>query len=134
MSTESHEVVDVVVERQVGLTIEWSDGLRGSIGLTDLRNACPCAACRGRRDQGLEVWPAGRTGTAATLQIVDAELVGAWGLSVRWQDGHDTGIYPWDSLRRWLDDDAPSPPDDRLGTRHELAAPRPAPLLPAPRS
>ena len=35
--------------------------------------------------------------------IEDAELVGAWGLSVTWNDGHSTGIYSWDALRRWCD-------------------------------
>ena len=35
--------------------------------------------------------------------IVDAELVGAWGLSMRWSDGHDTGIYSWAALRDWWD-------------------------------
>jgi DUF971 family protein len=38
------------------------------------------------------------------LRIEEAELVGAWGLSVTWNDGHATGIYPWDALRRWCDE------------------------------
>ena len=29
---------------------------------------------------------------------IDAELHGNWGLSIRWNDGHDTGIYSWDYL------------------------------------
>ena len=32
------------------------------------------------------------------------ELVGAWGISFTWNDGHATGIYPWDALRRWCDE------------------------------
>jgi len=24
-------------------------------------------------------------------------------MSIRWSDGHDTGIYSWDVLRRWWD-------------------------------
>jgi DUF971 family protein len=32
---------------------------------------------------------------------VDAKLVGAWGLMIRWNDGHETGIYAWSILRAW---------------------------------
>jgi len=32
-----------------------------------------------------------------------AELVGAWGVSLRWNDGHSTGIYAWDVLRAWTE-------------------------------
>ena len=42
-------------------------------------------------------WP--RPGQTTELWIEDAELVGAWGLSIRWSDGHSTGIYSWELLR-----------------------------------
>lgn len=35
--------------------------------------------------------------------INSAELVGAWGISITWNDGHSTGIYAWEILRRWHD-------------------------------
>ncbi|MBV8304163.1 MAG: DUF971 domain-containing protein, partial [Acidimicrobiia bacterium] len=35
------------------------------------------------------------------LRAEGAELVGAWGVSLRWNDGHSTGIYAWDVLRAW---------------------------------
>jgi len=44
-----------------------------------------------------------------------AELVGAWGLSVTWNDGHSTGIYPFESLRRWREGDGGFGPDSGLG-------------------
>ena len=28
------------------------------------------------------------------------EYVGRYALRFRWSDGHDTGLYPWDLLRR----------------------------------
>ena len=46
------------------------------------------------RDRGEPAWP--RPGQPATVTIEDAELVGAWGLSIRWSDGHSTGIYSWE--------------------------------------
>jgi DUF971 family protein len=97
------EITTIDVERDRALHLSWSDGFSGSIPVDALRALCPCAGCRGVRERGDTPWPpSGRTiGVAAT--IADAELVGAWGISIRWHDGHDTGIYPWDSLRRIIE-------------------------------
>jgi DUF971 family protein len=35
------------------------------------------------------------------VSIINAGFAGAWGLSISWSDGHDTGIYAWAPLRRW---------------------------------
>jgi len=93
------EILDVSIDRLRSLTVTFDDGVTASFAVTALRQACPCATCRGRSERGLPAWEA-RPG-AATPSIVSAEFVGAWGLSVRWDDGHDTGIYAWDLLRRW---------------------------------
>lgn len=98
--SEGPDPVDVSIERERAVTISWSDGLSATFPLAELRAACPCAACRGVREQGGSPWPPPNR-PDAPLAIVDAELVGAWGISVRWSDGHDTGIYPWDRLRAW---------------------------------
>jgi DUF971 family protein len=37
------------------------------------------------------------------ITVTDAELSGAWGLSLDWSDGHSTGIYAWEKLRSWVD-------------------------------
>jgi DUF971 family protein len=47
------------------------------------------------------VQPAVERGDSIT--ITDAELSGAWGLSLDWSDGHSTGIYAWEKLRAWVD-------------------------------
>ncbi len=93
-------VVDVTIERNRGIRLTFDDGAVCEFPLAELRAACPCATCRSRRDAGR---PASDQ-APESLAIADAEFVGAWGLSVRWNDGHDTGIYPWDSLRRWHDE------------------------------
>jgi DUF971 family protein len=33
------------------------------------------------------------------LRIVDAKLVGAWGIGITWNDGHAASIYSWELLR-----------------------------------
>lgn len=97
----STSVVEITVERTKAVTVTFDDGAVCEFPLAALRAACPCAMCRGRREAG----GAAFTGSLDQLSILDAELAGAWGLSVRWNDGHDTGIYPWDALRRWYDGD-----------------------------
>jgi DUF971 family protein len=93
----SCQVVDIELDRAEALRVTYDDGVRAEFPISAVREACPCAGCRGRRDQGQRV-------TSATdVQAVDAELHGNWGISIRWNDGHDTGIYSWELLRRWWD-------------------------------
>jgi len=35
------------------------------------------------------------------LRVEHAELHDAWGLNITWNDGHNTGIYPFELLRQW---------------------------------
>jgi len=95
----THEPVTIDLERDQGLTIVWDDDVVSRFTLEELRVNCPCAECRGLRDQGAVVWP--KPTSPQPLHAEGAELVGAWGLSVRWNDGHSTGIYAWDVLRAW---------------------------------
>ena len=64
-----------------------------------VRAGCPCVECRHLRDGDLPVWP--KRGHAEAISADGAELVGNWGLNIRWSDGHHTGIYPWTLLREW---------------------------------
>ena len=32
---------------------------------------------------------------------LDAEFTGNYGLQLKWNDGHQTGIFSWELLRRW---------------------------------
>lgn len=94
----SHQVVDVELDREVELRVTYDDGVTASFDVLPLRRACPCAGCRGRRDQGLDAF------AGDTVAAVGAEMHGNWGIAIRWSDGHDTGIYAWEHLRRWWDD------------------------------
>jgi DUF971 family protein len=85
------------VDRAVGVTLGWEDGTTTRVDLEPLRQRCPCAECRTRRERGQPVWPV--ASSPRPLRIVDAELVGGWGLGVTWNDGHRTGIYSWALLR-----------------------------------
>jgi DUF971 family protein len=93
------EPADVEVNREHGVTIEWDDGHVSGFGLEELRLNCLCAECRGLRERDGVVWP--RAGAPEPLRIETAELVGGYGMSVVWNDGHGTGIYSWETLRAW---------------------------------
>ena len=87
------------VDRAEGLTATWPDGETTHYALEELRVHCPCAECRGLRERGLPVWP--KPASPRPLRVEDAELVGAWGITFTWNDGHSTGIFSWALLRQW---------------------------------
>lgn len=94
------EVLGVDLDRQRELRVRFDDGVTCVFPLLDLRLACPCATCRGRRDHDQPAY----AGTSITA--LDASLHGNWGISIDWSDGHSTGIYPWTHLRAWYEADA----------------------------
>ena len=109
------DVTDITIDRDANeMRLVFDDGLAGSINLVELRLACPCATCRAARQAGREVWPTGPD--PAPLQVAGAELIGAWGLGVTWNDGHATGIYPFAGLHDWVRTGRPQlNPDSGLG-------------------
>ena len=92
---------DIVVKRDEGVTITFSDDMVAQFDLMQLRLGCPCAECRSMRERGQDVWP--RPHSPLPLRIDDAKFHGAWGLAITWNDGHSTGIFPFESLRRWAE-------------------------------
>ena len=95
----ARQVIDVQLERTVELRVSYDDGVTATFPILPLRQACPCAGCQGRRDQGLDPF------VGDEISAVGAEMHGNWGISIRWSHGHDTGIYAWEPLRRWWDAD-----------------------------
>lgn len=92
---------DVEVDRDSHVWIRFVDGYEATFDLVPLRAACPCAECRGRRQAGAPAFP--RPGGPSTIEVVGAELHGAWALGISWSDGHGTGIYSWEMLREWAE-------------------------------
>lgn len=79
------------------MTISWPDGRSDLISFHTLRSDCPCAACvdemTGKRLLDPERVP-------VSVEPLAVELAGNYALKVRWSDGHDTGLYTWNHLRR----------------------------------
>ncbi len=83
--------------RDDGLLIEWDTvGHTALYPARGLRLACPCAACVDEMSGRALLNPAS---VPSDVRPVSVALVGAYGLRVRWSDGHDTGIYTFDRLR-----------------------------------
>ena len=86
------------------LLLVFGDGHECRFPLQDVRRNCPCAGCRSAREQGRPVAP----DRPDSFSVRTARLHGAWALNITWNDGHEAGIYPWESMRRWCDDGEPS--------------------------
>jgi DUF971 family protein len=98
------------------LQLEWQDGHRSVYDFTTLRWLCPCAFCRG--EAGLPGWlDSGPTLTEEQVTLTDVSLVGQYAIQPIWADGHGTGFYTFEQLRK----SCPCPEDRRR--RGEAATP-----------
>ena len=83
------------------LAIKWDDGSENFIPLENLRHACPCAGCKGETDiMGNLYKNPDRPLTARAFELVKITSVGGYAIQPVWADGHNTGIYSFEYLRR----------------------------------
>src|SRR6266480_4812462 len=84
------------------LHITWSDGEVREYGIRELRDKCPCATCREKRNapppSPLQL-PIISAAEAQPLRITAMKPVGNYAYSIEFSDGHNTGIYTLESLR-----------------------------------
>lgn len=83
------------------LRIAWEDGAESLYAPRDLRLRCPCAACVDELTGERILTPAAVPPDVHPLAI---HYVGRYALRFEWSDGHGTGIYPFDYLRRLADE------------------------------
>ncbi len=86
--------------------IAWDDGAECTYPHRYLRGNCGCASCvsesTGQRlvsEQMVDV----------TVHPTAVTSVGNYAVQIVWSDGHATGIYPFDRLRRLCPDGPPQP-------------------------
>ncbi|MBI4051664.1 MAG: DUF971 domain-containing protein [Elusimicrobia bacterium] len=77
--------------------IIWDDGHESVYPAQHLRFQCPCAACKdewtGESKLDFKTLP-------QDLQLKDARLVGNYAVNYLFSDGHSTGIYSFETLRK----------------------------------
>ena len=77
------------------LHIVWGDGRTSRHSPYNLRVGCNCASCR---DEDTGERTLDRRKVPLDIAIRDVKPVGRYGLSLRFSDGHDTGIYTFSRL------------------------------------
>lgn len=79
------------------LQIVWEDGHQSVFTFQYLRQNCPCAVCRDEWSGERLLDPATVPGTLGASR---AEVIGNYALSFAFTDGHGTGVYSFEQLRR----------------------------------
>jgi DUF971 family protein len=81
-------------EAEQRLDVTWSDGANTSYALAYLRGWCPCAHCQGHFV--LEK----RFVRRVDRRLTGVEPIGTYAFKPTWGDGHSSGIYAFEYLRR----------------------------------
>ncbi len=88
----------IVIGNELALAFE--DGEELYLPLDLLRRACPCAACQGEPDAlGRVLRPVQQIGPRG-FELLKSEVIGGYAIQLFWADGHSTGLYTFDYLRR----------------------------------
>jgi DUF971 family protein len=89
--------------QQIGeeLAVKWDDGTESFIKLELLRRCCPCAGCKGEVDiMGNLYKNPEKPLTPAAFRLTRIDRVGGYAIQPTWADGHSSGIFSFDYLKR----------------------------------
>lgn len=86
--------IDVTPEGEI--RILWPGAPEVGIPALRLRDACPCAECI---EEGTGRKVLDPTTIPADIRPLAVEAVGNYAIRIQWSDGHDHGIYTWQTLR-----------------------------------
>jgi len=83
------------------LAVKWDDGGESFIPLEKLRRSCPCAGCKGEVDilGNLHIGPAVALPPTA-FELVRFTTIGTYAIQPVWADGHASGLFSFDYLRK----------------------------------
>jgi DUF971 family protein len=82
------------------LSLLWDDGHTEIVSLRKLRDACPCAGCKGETLLMHHYGPpAVDYDAAGRYELVSASPVGNYAIKLVWGDKHADGMYTWVLLR-----------------------------------
>jgi len=97
MTTISSDPEHIAVSKSRGIDIDWKDGHHSFFPVEYLRDWCPCATCTG--SHGTEPRKKASEAPANPFQMYQPRIK-MDSLHIAWNDGHSSGIYSWDYLRR----------------------------------
>ncbi len=91
------EPTQIIEESDRELSIKWSDDAETSYNAPQLRRNCPCASC-------VNEWTGERILHAKSVSddtfISSVSVVGRYALNFHFSDGHNTGIFSFEYLRK----------------------------------
>ena len=91
------EPTQIIEENEREISIKWSDDAETKYNAAELRRNCPCASC-------VNEWTGEKILDAAKisddLTIDSTSVVGRYALNFHFSDGHETGIYTFQFLRK----------------------------------
>ncbi|SRR5579884_249414 len=98
----------IAISKSRGIHIDWEDGHRSEYPLAYLRDECPCASCTGAHGTTPQKSSYAAEQASSSpfkmyqpkLRMLNVEQVGSYAIRIGWSDGHSTGIYSWEHLRR----------------------------------
>jgi DUF971 family protein len=83
------------------LLIIWDDEHESKYPLQFLRDFCPCATCQGETVLFKTYKPEKmKFDLPGKYELKNIQTVGNYAIQLIWNDGHDTGIYSWEYLRK----------------------------------
>src|SRR5688500_13078197 len=89
--------------QQIGdqLAIKWDDGTETFVSLESMRRHCPCASCHGETDIMGNIYKGpDKQLTPDAFKLKRINNVGGYAISPVWADGHSTGLFSYDYLKR----------------------------------
>lgn len=81
------------------LLMVWDDGSESLLELRELRKRCPCATCLAERDKQSKMYIPLFAENQVTVKSINQ--VGNYAIQITWNDGHNTGIYEYNFLKRF---------------------------------
>ena len=97
----------IAISKSKGIKIDWKDGHHSEYSLGYLRDECPCASCTGAHGTEPKKTDYSKPAEATpfpmfkqALKMLAVEEVGHYAFRIDWSDGHNTGIYTYEHLRK----------------------------------
>ncbi len=95
--TQTPMPVEIGRANQYDVKIRWQDGHESIYLARELRMSCPCAGCVDEVTGKLRLIATSIPQNVYPLKI---DLIGRYAISIQWSDGHNTGIYSFEYLRK----------------------------------
>ena len=89
--------VEIGRANEADVKITWQDGHVSVYPARELRLQCPCAGCIDEVTGEVRVIA---TSVPQNVRPLKVDLIGRYAISLQWSDGHNTGIYAFDRLRK----------------------------------